>query len=279
MIVCGNSKCYTPRPVRAAPEKGKPMFSRSHKPAATALELHATVDDVLNATGVHPFDLRSAFEFSVVSRPEGGDDDDKDDDDQGTDNGDGGNDDDDASGDDGDTGDALKDPEKKRLHDEAAKYRNERNTLKQELSELQKKQRELEDAEKTELQKAQRDLEEVTKRADTAEAKLADANVELAFFKCGVAGQFRDPADALRFMDLKDIKVDDDGKVPTKDIKKAAEDLLKEKPYLGRGDDDDSGDKGGSTQASGRQTNGRKGDQDADKAALAKKYPALQGRG
>lgn len=248
----------------------------SRKPAATTSMLTSIVDEVVNS-----FDLRSAFTVATnhIGRPdEGGDNEENND--EGTGGDDGGDEGSSDTGGDGtqQTGDDIKDPEKKRLHDEAARYRNERNALKQEVATLQQKQRELDDKEKSELEKAQRDLKEATQERDKLTVELTEAHLELSFFKSGSAAMFRDPADALKFLDLRNLKVDDDGLVPEKDIKKAADDLLKAKPYLGRGDDD-SGTGGSSGQASGRETNGRKGGQkDTDRAALEKKYPALQGR-
>lgn len=251
----------------------------SHKPAATLSTLTSIVDEVVNA-----MDLRSAFNVTIpwAGMPEG-DKDDNDDDNNDDDNDDDGGDEDDtdASGKGAEKpGDSIKDPEKKRLHDEAARYRNERNQLKKERDELAKFKRENEDKDKSELQKAQRDLQEVTNERDELVSELSSAKLDLAFFKSGVAGQFRDPADALKFLDLKDIKVDDDGNVPEKDIKVAAEALLKQKPYLSRTDDDDSGDDGDEGKPSGRPNNGRKRSKDeANREALEKKFPALQGRG
>jgi hypothetical protein len=255
---------------------------RTSQPAATASELGDIVDDVVNS-----YDLRSAFtSLFTVGRPDGdaedNDEDDKDDQGNGDDGNEGGT---DASGEGAEDGAGIKDPDKKRLHDEAARYRNERNQLKQERDALAKQVREAEDKDKSKLEKAERDLKEAQDQIKQAQAELTEAKRDLSFFKSGVSGQFRDPADALRFLDLDAIKVDDDGNIPVKDIKKAAEDLLKEKPYLARksDDDDDSGnDDAGSEsgqQASGRSTNGKKKSKDELNAeALAKKYPALQGR-
>jgi hypothetical protein len=62
----------------------------------------------------------------------------------------------------------------------------------------------------------------------------ADSNARLvrAEVKAAAAGKLADPADAPKFIDLARIKVGDDGEPDAKQIKKAIEDLLKEKPYL-----------------------------------------------
>lgn len=62
----------------------------------------------------------------------------------------------------------------------------------------------------------------------------ADSNARLirAEVKAAAAGKLADPTDAPRFIDLAKIKVGDDGEPDAKQIKKAIEDLVKEKPYL-----------------------------------------------
>ncbi|MFM9473961.1 hypothetical protein [Streptomyces scabiei] len=62
----------------------------------------------------------------------------------------------------------------------------------------------------------------------------ADTNARLirAEVKAAAAGKLADPADAPKFIDLTKIKVGEDGDPDAKQIKKAIEDLLKEKPYL-----------------------------------------------
>lgn len=62
----------------------------------------------------------------------------------------------------------------------------------------------------------------------------ADSNARLirAEVKAAAAGKLADPTDAPRFIDLTKIKVGDDGEPDAKQIKKAIEDLVKEKPYL-----------------------------------------------
>lgn len=63
----------------------------------------------------------------------------------------------------------------------------------------------------------------------------ADTNARLirAEVKAAAAGKLADPADAPKFIDLAKIKIGADGDPDAKQIKKAIEDLLKDKPYLG----------------------------------------------
>jgi hypothetical protein len=62
----------------------------------------------------------------------------------------------------------------------------------------------------------------------------ADSTARLvrAEVKAAAAGKLADPSDAPKFIDLAKIKVGEDGEPDAKQIKKAIEDLLKEKPYL-----------------------------------------------
>ena len=228
------------------------------------------------------FDLRSAFApiLNVAAMPDG-DDDDDDDADKGGDGGSG-----DGGGDDGSSGtdatkDDVKDPDKKKLSDEAAKHRNNAKAEKQRADELAAKLKEIEDKDKSELEKAQSDLKEAQERLVKLEETTKTQAVRLAFFESGAAAQFRNPATALKLMkdDLKDITPDEDGEVDVKAIKTAADDLLKREPYLGKdedGDDDKSTQQ--TQQPSGRQTNGKTKKDGLNKEALAQKFPALRGR-
>lgn len=246
------------------------------KPAATASKLQDTVDSILNS-----FDLRSAFTVLPIFRPggEGEEDEDEGNDEGNGDEGGEGND-DGASGTGDQTGSDIKDPEKKRLSDEAGRYRTALRQAEKERNDLAAWKKQVEDADKTEVEQLKGQVADVTKERDGLATELTQHKLELAFYKCGAAAQLRDPSDALKFLDLKEIKVDEDGEVPTEDMKKAVDTLIKSKPYLARTDDDDSGEGEGSGegQPSGRQTNGRKTKKDADQAALEKKFPALRGR-
>ncbi|MFJ3084996.1 hypothetical protein [Streptomyces sp. NPDC086838] len=71
-------------------------------------------------------------------------------------------------------------------------------------------------------------------KKELREELTAESNARLirAEVKAAAAGKLADPADAPRFIDLAKIKVGDDGEPDAKAIKKAIDDLLKEKPYL-----------------------------------------------
>lgn len=174
--------------------------------------------------------------------------------------------------------DPVKDPDKKRLSDEAAKYRNERNAAKKELEDAQKRLREIDDASKSELEKAQRDLTEATEKLDRIESTSTVQARKLAFYESGASGLFKNPRHALQLLDLSDLNLNDEGEFDTEEVKKKADQLLKESPYLGvDSESDDTGDTGsGGNPTGGAPRNGRrKKEEEARQAALRKKFPAL----
>ncbi|MEU7814123.1 hypothetical protein [Pseudonocardia sp. NPDC049154] len=63
---------------------------------------------------------------------------------------------------------------------------------------------------------------------------LAKANQKIlkAELRAASAGKLADPADALRFLDLDEFEVDENGEVDTTAVTAAIDDLLKTKPYL-----------------------------------------------
>lgn len=234
--------------------------------------------DSLTFKAMDVFDLRSAFTdiFNVSGAPddeenkgegEGGDGDD-----------DGGDGNEDDAGEDSGDGTKIKDPEKKKLSDEAAKYRVRAKELADELAEKTKRLKEVDDKDKSELEKAQRDAKEALERAEKAEARALEREVKLAFYDSGAASLFRNPATALKLLDLGDLKPDDEGVVDNKEVRKRADELLKAEPYLGKGDSDEDDDEP-VKQASGRPTNGKSGKKDQlNKEVLAAKFPALRSR-
>lgn len=216
------------------------------------------------------FNLVHAFNFGVpAGRPEDEGEEENKDEDEGESG------DDDTGDDTGSASGEVKDPEKKRLSDEAAKHRTKAKQLQDELDKATKWRREQEDKDKSELELAQRTAQEQSARAETAEREREAYKVELSFFKSGSASQFRDPADALKFLDLGSLEKDDDGSIVASAMKKAVEDLVKEKPYLARSaDDDDFGSD--DQQPSGDANSGkRRRKTDTTQQALIKKFPAL----
>lgn len=230
----------------------------------------------------NPFDLRRLFPHLNAASyapdddkggDDGGDDDDEDDDD---DDSDAGGDDKGKGGKEGFDKDAIKDPEKKRLHDEAKKHRLEAKAAKKERDDLLREKQEREDKDKPELERLKGENE--TLKAEVAKLQERDlTNSVKSEFGMKYAKQFQDAEDALDILVRRHkFEVDDDGEVEGLD--EAVKDLLAKKPYLaasGSKDSDEDDDSSG--EPSGRRVGGKgKKKGNADQEALLKKYPALR---
>lgn len=74
---------------------------------------------------------------------------------------------------------------------------------------------------------------EAARREARAEAtKAFNTRLLQAEVRATAAGKLADPEDAIRFLDLDEFAVDDDGKTDQKAITKALDELVKAKPYL-----------------------------------------------
>lgn len=85
-------------------------------------------------------------------------------------------------------------------------------------------------AEMTELEKAKARLNELEKRAEQAEAGRKQALVRAAVIAQATAQGFRDPEDALRYLDTSEVEITEEGKVS--DVSALLKELGKQKPYL-----------------------------------------------
>jgi hypothetical protein len=94
------------------------------------------------------------------------------------------------------------------------------------------------------------DAEAIKKEIRDEIAAETNARLVRAEVKAAAAGKLADPADAPKFIDLSAIKIGDDGEPDAKQIKKALDDLLKEKPYLAATGQQGWGDVGGGGQQS-----------------------------
>lgn len=114
---------------------------------------------------------------------------------------------------------------KERLKREEPKYAE----LRRKASEFDK----LSEAQKTELERAvdttRRETEEAvrTERDGHWRGILLRSEVRVA-----AAGKLADPEDAIRFLDLDSLEVDDDGRLDEKKVASAIEKLVEKKPYL-----------------------------------------------
>lgn len=156
---------------------------------------------------------------------------------------------DDAPGGDADgiTGD-LGDSGKRALTEERTARRNAEKAAKASKAELDKLRAEGQSEAEKAIAKA---------KAEGSAETLAKANARVlkAEVRAAAAGKMNDPADAVHFLDLSDFEVGDDGEVDAKAIAKAIDALLKDKPYLGKGD----GAGGGSRRSTGSADGGARG--------------------
>lgn len=131
--------------------------------------------------------------------------------------------------DDDDGADSLGDPGKKAL-DRMKTERNEaKKAAREREAEIAELKRQIEAKDKT-----PKENEIEAARAEARAETLSNANERVlrSEVKSAAAGKLRNPADALKLLDLKDFDVNEDGDVDTDQIQDAISDLLEEKPYL-----------------------------------------------
>ncbi len=75
-------------------------------------------------------------------------------------------------------------------------------------------------------------VEQARREAKAEASKGFNVRLVQAEVRATAASKLTDPEDAIRFLDLDEFAVDDDGKVDKKAITKALDELLKAKPYL-----------------------------------------------
>lgn len=85
-------------------------------------------------------------------------------------------------------------------------------------------------AEMTELERAEARLNELEKRVQEAEAGRKQALVRAAVIAQATAQGFRDPEDALRYLDTSEVEITEEGRVS--DVSALLKELGKQKPYL-----------------------------------------------
>ncbi|MDG9705551.1 hypothetical protein [Streptomyces sp. DH37] len=122
--------------------------------------------------------------------------------------------------------DALGDPGKKALA-----------SMKERLKTERERRRELERQLAESAKPAAKDGEEagpdaIRRQAESEATARANARIVKAEVKAAAAKKLTDPADALRFIDLEQFEVDEDGEVDAEEVADAIDDLLKRKPYL-----------------------------------------------
>lgn len=123
--------------------------------------------------------------------------------------------------------DQLGDPGKKALQATKEKWKAERDRRKQ-------LERELEQARKGTSKGDSDEPDPDRIRADAERAATAKANQRIirAEVRAAAAGKLADPKDALKFLDLDQFEVGEDGEIDTDEIADAITDLITNKPYL-----------------------------------------------
>jgi hypothetical protein len=133
----------------------------------------------------------------------------------------------------------VDDSEVKRLRDEAAKHRTEKNAVKSELEKLRAELDKLQAASMSEQERKEKEHSKAVEKAAQLEAQLAEATkrnqelllrtaVQAAAVKLGIV----DPDAAYLLLDKTTLEPSDDGKIDTAKIEAALTELLKAKTYL-----------------------------------------------
>lgn len=245
---------------------------------------------------VDPYDLRSAWLETLlpVGRPddddegdEGADDDADQDEDDDDGAGDGADDDDESGDDDGDKDKGLKPSERKRLSDEAKKYRRQRNDARSERDALRQEIAALKESGEVDgdgLTPAAKSIIEGLQTELLAERIKNEVSTEAA----ALGFDTKKTKAIQRLLDMDEVEVDEDG---IHGVRDALEALAEEYPEWlvknqGKGsdeddeDDEDDGETKSKSKRSGRSaTKKKKGKSSGlDEAALKKRFPALQAR-
>lgn len=90
----------------------------------------------------------------------------------------------------------------------------------------------IEEARTASMSEAERAVEEARRAAREETATAFKSKLAASAVRAAAAGRLQDPEDAIRFLDLSSVHVDDDGEVDTKGLGAMVEGLLKDKPYL-----------------------------------------------
>lgn len=118
---------------------------------------------------------------------------------------------------------ALGDPGKRALESTKAKYKAER-------AKRQKLEQQLRDAKKPAGDEV--DADAIRAEATREATEKANKRIVRSDVKAVAATMLRNPADALAFIDLDSIDVDDDGETDADEIEAALKNLIAERPYL-----------------------------------------------
>lgn len=121
---------------------------------------------------------------------------------------------------------ALGDPGKKALDSMKTKWREAEQRAK--TAEAKLAEQEAKAAGREAEHKAEQESARVKSEARTA----ADERIKKSEVRLAAAGKLADPKDAIRYLDLSEIEVDEDGEIDTAAVAAKIDALLKQKPYL-----------------------------------------------
>jgi hypothetical protein len=102
-------------------------------------------------------------------------------------------------------------------------------------------QKELEALRAGAMSEQEKAIEKARAEARSETLSAANRRILAAEVKAAAASRLADPADAVRFLDLEQFHVDEDGNVDQKSIARALKELLEAKPYLAAGASKPSG--------------------------------------
>lgn len=121
-------------------------------------------------------------------------------------------------------------------HDKYDGQRKVNQDLERKLAEARRKADQVEDLQKqiSEWEDKGKAWDESKTRQDATIASLNNLAVS-ATVQASATGRLVNPADALRFLDISDITVSEDGRIDTKTIDERIDTLVKEHPYLAQG--------------------------------------------
>lgn len=125
--------------------------------------------------------------------------------------------------------DDLGDPGKKALNRMKDQVKEERRQRREIQAQLEQLQRERDAAGKSPDEQA---LDQARAEARAEATEKANARILRSEVRAAAAGKFRDPTDALAFLDLAEFEVDENGDVDADEISDALDDLLSRKPHL-----------------------------------------------
>lgn len=118
------------------------------------------------------------------------------------------------------------------LRSENASRRQREKEMEAELQKFRDAEKEREKAEMTEAERAKTEAEEAKAKADAAEQALIEERKRNALMSQASKLKFRDPEDALAYIDLEGVKMNDDGTPHKASVESAVKKVAEDKKYL-----------------------------------------------